>query len=230
VAGRVKWRNPIGKALDETTSESNTMRRGYMTNSSVTAEVIQKALDFHGHMCPGLALGIRAAEIALREIGPHSQDEEIVAVVETDMCAVDAIQILTGCTFGKGNLICKDYGKKAFGFYRRSDGKGIRIVARPKIFVSLDSERQKLIGESHPRTLTAEEEKRLDELKSSLVEKILQAPLEDLFEIKGPRPQVPASARIHQSIICQVCGEEVMETRIQLIEGKRLCIPCSEKL
>jgi formylmethanofuran dehydrogenase subunit E len=70
----------------------------------------------------------------------------------------------------------------------------------------------------------------LDELKSSLVEKILQAPLEDLFEIKGPRPQVPAPARIHQSIICQVCGEEVMETRIQLIEGKRLCIPCFEKL
>ena len=201
-----------------------------MTNSVVTAEVIQKVKDFHGHMCPGLALGIRAAEIALREIGPQAQDEEVVAVVETDMCGVDAIQILTGCTFGKGNLIYKDYGKKAFSFYRRSDGKGIRIVARPKVLVSLDSEREKLVGKSHSRNLTAEEEKCLGELKSSLAEKILHAPLEDLFEMKDSRPQLPAQARIHQSTPCQVCGEEVMETRIQLIEGKRLCIPCSETL
>jgi len=78
---------------------------------------------FHGHWCPGLAVGIRAAEWALREMG-RAADEEIVAVVETDMCGVDAIQFLTGCTFGKGNLIHRDWGKNAFSFYRRRDGKG----------------------------------------------------------------------------------------------------------
>jgi formylmethanofuran dehydrogenase subunit E len=46
---------------------------------------IKKVQEFHGHMCPGLAIGIRAAEVALKEIGPHSKDEEVVAVVETDM-------------------------------------------------------------------------------------------------------------------------------------------------
>lgn len=45
----------------------------------------RKAAEFHGHMCPGLAIGVRAAELALTEIGPHSTDEEVVAVVETDM-------------------------------------------------------------------------------------------------------------------------------------------------
>ena len=92
---------------------------------------IQGTQRFHGHMCPGLAVGIRAAEIALREIGPHSADEEVVAIVETDMCGVDAIQYLTGCTFGKGNLIHLDYGKNAFTFIRRSDGKALRILTRP---------------------------------------------------------------------------------------------------
>ena len=48
-------------------------------------DAARQAVEFHGHMCPGLAVGVRAAEIALREIGPHAQDEEIVAVVETDM-------------------------------------------------------------------------------------------------------------------------------------------------
>lgn len=75
---------------------------------------IQGTQRFHGHRCPGLATGIRVAEVALREIGPHSIDEEVVAIVETDNCAVDAIQYLTGCTFGKGNLIHRDYGKNVF--------------------------------------------------------------------------------------------------------------------
>jgi formylmethanofuran dehydrogenase subunit E len=201
-----------------------------MPDSVLTAEVVEKVKDFHGHMCPGLALGIRAAEIARREIGPHAEDEEVVAVVETDMCAVDAIQILTGCTFAKGNLIYKDYGKKAFSFYRRSDGKGIRIVALPKARSAPDPERDELVGKLRAGTVTPAEKKRFEELQRLLAEKILHAPLADLFEIKDPPPQVPAPARIHQTIICQVCGEEVMETRIQLVEGKRLCIPCSEAL
>ncbi len=32
-------------------------------------------------------------------------DEEIVAVVETDACFSDAVQVMTGCTFGKGDFI-----------------------------------------------------------------------------------------------------------------------------
>ncbi len=54
-----------------------------------------------------------------------------MAVVETDMCGVDAIQFLTGCTFGKGNLIHRDWGKNAFSFFRRSDGRAVRISLRP---------------------------------------------------------------------------------------------------
>jgi formylmethanofuran dehydrogenase subunit E len=51
----------------------------------IDKEVVEKVAEFHGHMCPGLAVGIRAAELALREIGPHSSDEEVVAIIETDM-------------------------------------------------------------------------------------------------------------------------------------------------
>ncbi len=48
-------------------------------------ETIEKARAFHGHLCPSLTMGVRAARVALREIGPHSADEEVVAIVETDM-------------------------------------------------------------------------------------------------------------------------------------------------
>jgi formylmethanofuran dehydrogenase subunit E len=107
----------------------------------LTKEEIDRTVSFHGHWCPGLAGGIRAAEWALSELGARSEDEELVAVVETDMCGVDAIQYLTGCTFGKGNLVYRDYGKNAFTFYRRSDGKAARLVMRR---FGRDAEREEL--------------------------------------------------------------------------------------
>lgn len=57
-------------------------------------DAAERAAAFHGHICPGLAIGVRAAEVALSQIGPHAQDEAVVSVVETDMGAVDAIPFL----------------------------------------------------------------------------------------------------------------------------------------
>lgn len=73
-----------------------------MQTSSLNDEVIQHVRNFHGHMCPGIAIGLRAAELALREIGPHSEAQEVVAVVETDMCAVDAIRHQSAAAPGAG--------------------------------------------------------------------------------------------------------------------------------
>jgi formylmethanofuran dehydrogenase subunit E len=201
---------------------------------SIRKELIEKTIAFHGHSCPGLAIGIRAAELALEEIG-RASDEEIVAVVETDMCAVDAIQYLTGCTFGKGNLIHKDYGKNAFTFYRRSDGKAIRLVARPSSSGSdpssttagdvrnlLSKLNKKLLEER----LTNEEQKIWQETRAALIQRIMESPLEDLFEIKTSSDPVPQKARILDSLICESCGEQVMETRTRRFHGQVLCIPC----
>jgi formylmethanofuran dehydrogenase subunit E len=67
------------------------------------------AVRFHGHTCPGLTIGYRAAEAAIRELATERDvNEELVAIVENDSCSVDAIQAVTGCTLGKGNLIFKD--------------------------------------------------------------------------------------------------------------------------
>lgn len=185
---------------------------------------------FHGHMCPGLAIGIRAAEIALREIGQHSTDEEIVAIVETDMCGVDAIQYLVGCTFGKGNLIHLDYGKSAFTFIRRSDGKAIRVLAHPNAFGEPNPEHQALFARVRSGDATPAERARFQELHQQRSQRILDAPLEQLFEVRSVEPRVPKRARIFTSLICEVCGESTMETRTRRFDGKTLCIPCFEAM
>jgi formylmethanofuran dehydrogenase subunit E len=201
-----------------------------MKKSLITEEMVRQTQNFHGHMCPGLAMGIRAAEVALRDIGPHAADEEVVAIVETDMCGVDAIQYLTGCTFGKGNLIHLDYGKNAFTFYRRSDGKGVRMVARPEALASPDPEWEALRNRLGDENFTPEEQQRFSELHEARSQKILDTALDELFEFREPRGNIPHHARIMDSLTCESCGELVMETRTRRITGKTVCIPCFNQL
>lgn len=73
------------------------------------SEDFKRCEAFHGHVCPGLSIGFRVAKAAMERFGENrSEDEEIVAIVETNACCVDAVQVLTGCTFGKGNFISKE--------------------------------------------------------------------------------------------------------------------------
>ena len=51
----------------------------------ITETIVDQVTKFHGHMCAGLAMGIKVAEVVLTEIGPHANDEEVVAIVETNM-------------------------------------------------------------------------------------------------------------------------------------------------
>ncbi len=200
-----------------------------MTQTTISPELIEKTIHFHGHSCPGLAIGIRAAELALSELG-RASDEEIVAVVETDMCGVDAIQFLTGCTFGKGNLIHLDYGKNAFTFHRRSDGKGFRIVARPGIIDRKVPELIRLRKKMAREALTSEEEAQLKAAMKQGTDRILEALPEELFDIQPAPGDIPAKARIMDSIPCENCGEATMESRTRRFLGQTLCIPCFETL
>jgi len=199
-----------------------------MRSSSLSQEMIEQTIRFHGHSCPGLAIGMRVAEFALNEFG-HAADEEVVAVVETDMCAVDAVQFLMGCTFGKGNLVHLDYGKNAFSFYRRSDGKGLRIVVKPELFQTEDDlvALQKKAAKSE---LSAEEKERLETSRKGRIKKIMESDLKNLFEVKPHEGPVPRRARILESLACDSCGERAMESRTRRLMGKTLCIPCFEVL
>jgi formylmethanofuran dehydrogenase subunit E len=198
-----------------------------MNKTQISPALIQKTIDFHGHSCPGLAIGIRASEVALGEVG-RSSDEEVVAVVENDNCAVDAIQFLLSCTYGKGNLIHLDYGKLAFSFYRRSDGKAIRLTGKPEIFGHQDGEFMNLRKTKTMRSLTGEEKERLNRATAVRIKQIMEADLDELFEITLAQGPIPQKAQILESLTCEACGERTMESRTRRFHGQTLCIPCFE--
>ena len=190
-----------------------------MNELAITPELIKGATDFHGHWCPGLAIGIRAAEWALGNMG-RASDEEIVAVVETDMCAVDAVQYLTGCTFGKGNLVYRDYGKNAFTFYRRRDGKSARLVTRSDCYGPAREEMTRLNIKKMTVGLNPEEEGLWHEARAQVSKYILETCLKEIFEIKEAAGPEPRKARILKSLTCEDCGEAVMETRTRRMHEK----------
>lgn len=188
-------------------------------------EDLKKAVEFHGHMCPGLAMGYRVAKY-VKEHYPRSKDEELVAIVENKSCSVDAIQDILGCTFGKGNLVFKDYGKQAFTFYSRDRNKALRIYFRGNIFEETDRLRQRYFkGELGP-----EEKKKFEALREKVIQKILTAPDEELLSVEEVDIPAPEKARIYPSLRCQECGEAFMEIMGRTAGGKVVCQACFERM
>ena len=191
-------------------------------------EDFKPVIAFHGHLCPGLTIGYRAANAARKALGlERDQDEELVAVVENDACGVDAIQYLLGCTLGKGNLIFRDLGKQAFTIFRRKDGEAIRLVFRGNITsndpAALALRRKVMSGQDK-----AEEKLQFEQQKTQRTLDLLAAGDEDLFEFKQPDFALPERARIFDSFPCNECGESTMEPRLRLVEGKKLCQSCAQ--
>jgi formylmethanofuran dehydrogenase subunit E len=185
-------------------------------------------VQFHGHTCPGLAIGFQAAISLMKRLDVRkAPDEELLAIVETDACGADAIQVMTGCTFGKGNFIFKNYGKHAFSLMDRGKGRGIRVCLLPDVFES-DQEYLSLTKKVQSDEASAKETERFRKLQQDRVQKILEADPESLFKIEEISPDIPAKARIMESKICDICGEPTKVDLLRNRNGKRLCIPCAE--
>ena len=187
----------------------------------------EKCAEFHGHVCPGLAVGYRAAQIGLQELaGNRAKDEELVAIAETDACGVDAVMVVTGCTLGKGNLLYRDFGKHAFTFMSRVSGEGVRICANPGAWQQdeqMRSLRSKVFGGS-----ANEEERRLvAQNQQKTTQQILDMPQEEFCKVQHIKEELPSPARIFDSVACAYCGETVSEARARMRDGKPACIPCA---
>lgn len=163
-------------------------------------ELWNKCVEFHGHECPGLAIGFRASQIAREKMSLNfSKDEEIVCITENDACGVDAVQVITGCTMGKGNLILKDTGKMVFTFINRENEDSIRLMLKY-------------------------DEKEMEREKRQ--QYILEAPAEDVFKIERVNVKLPEKARIFTTVICEKCNERAPEHKIRLQGGKKVCLDC----
>ena len=163
----------------------------------------ERAVDFHGHVCPGIAIGVRACQAACEALGcEFSQDEELVCITENDACGVDAVSALLGCTLGKGNLLYHGTGKMAFNFYDRKTQKSVRLYFKP---LNMQGSREEKMNY------------------------ILEADLDELFAFSKPTLPMPEPARHFTSVTCSKCGEAAPEHKIRLQDGKFMCLDCFQE-
>ncbi len=189
---------------------------------------IEDAVKFHGHMCPGLAIGFRVAKLAEEHFGTRSKDEELVAIVENKSCSVDAIQVVNSCTFGKGNLIFRDFGKHVYTFFKRGDEKALRISLRQEVF-ERGNNGNDLFKKVRSGTATSEEMAEYKKEREENIKMIMEAPADELFKIKEIKAEPPQKAVIFQTLTCSECGEGIMESRARVAHGEYFCLPCFEK-
>lgn len=167
---------------------------------------LERAIAFHGHVCPGLLIGWRAARAASEALGVRrSADEELVLIAENDSCSVDAFQALLSTTFGKGNFVFRDYGKQVFTLGDRATGRAVRVALRSDAFAP-DLDREKKI------------------------EALLSEDTTRLFNVNPVQLVLPERARIHETISCVRCGEGTMATRTVSRDEHRYCLPCARDL
>ncbi len=77
--------------------------------------LLSKAVEFHGHLGPYLAIGLRMGLLAKALLGANGMNGLSVAL-ETGQtppvsCVADGVQVSTLCTLGKGNIRIEGSGK-----------------------------------------------------------------------------------------------------------------------
>jgi formylmethanofuran dehydrogenase subunit E len=178
-----------------------------VTNMTPLPVELEEAIAFHGHLCPGLVLGYRAAHTAASalEVG-RSGDEELVLIAENDSCSVDAFQSLLSTTFGKGNLFFRDNGKQVFTLGDRKSGRAVRVAAR---YEALDA---------GPAT------------REQKIDRLLALSPTELFHVNPVQLSFPQPARTRDTVRCSRCEEGAMTTRTVARSGQVYCLPCAHDL
>lgn len=158
---------------------------------------------FHGHVCAGLMIGFKASMYAIQllELDIYSE-EELACISETDLCSVDAIQVVLGCSVGKGNLFFHITGKQAFTFFNRKTGKAVRVVQRP------------FPNRGFMQNL----------------EYVTEKTPEELFDVKEPKLPLPVEARYYSKALCSICGEETDERMLCVRDNQKVCVDCMNKI
>jgi formylmethanofuran dehydrogenase subunit E len=191
---------------------------------------LNKCVEFHGHICPGLIYGYRVAKEAMKLMDiKRSVDEEVVAICENDSCAVDALQVLLGTVVGKGNLIINNFGKNAFTVLSRSKRQAYRFSRNTRYDYKgkAKSEFDRLETAVAAGNASEDDRRHLKRLK---INDLLTRPFEEIFTTTEMPFDEPLYAQLAPSESCEICGEMTMASKMmKLKDGRQVCIPCSQK-
>ncbi|MEK7704208.1 MAG: FmdE family protein [Myxococcota bacterium] len=193
----------------------------------------EHGLALHGHKCPAMPMGLRVGAAAMNALGvERAKDGQLLALIELgeDHCATcfaDGVQTITGCTFGKGNIKKLHYGKWGVTLVETATGRAVRVT--PKAEAMLANKQTEFFKTYREKGVPAS--KVPPEVVEPLVTRVMSAPEEKLLTVGAlfkhviePRPHS------FSSLVCDGCGEMVVEGYARIVGDKKVCIPCQARL
>ena len=214
--------------------EGNPLREGIetMIQDNNLEGLLHHAGALHGHFCNYLAYGVIGGAAAIRDLEVRNTGmEEVIAIVETNNCFTDGVQIVTGCSFGNNALVYRDLGKTAFSLVKR-DGEGVRYVLDPEF----EDSREKVYPEAYglwnelvveKKDGSPEKYARMMKLFHDMTLKDLDISVEQMFQVRKGRFDLPVPSMMYPWVRCARCGENVMESRIRRVRGELMCLECA---
>lgn len=95
-----------------------------------THALLLKAGQIHGHICPGLALGVMSATQIMQQLYAAKEDSrDYTLTVEMQNCPVDGALFVTGCTPGTHRFIMGDPQKMCYKV-KNKDGQGWKVTLK----------------------------------------------------------------------------------------------------
>lgn len=169
----------------------------------------------HIHLCPRQVLGARIGLAGTAALGYElpRYDKRMLIILETDGCFADGVEAATGCTVGHRTLRIEDYGKIAATFVDAQTGQALRIAPRLDV-----RERAYDYAPGESRHYSAQ-------LKGYQI-----MPDDELLTIQPVQLTIPVSKIISRAgvrILCGGCGEEIVNEREILVDGRMLCHICA---
>ena len=173
-------------------------------------EWLSDGQKFHGHKCPAMPNGLRVGAAAMNKLGvQRSSDGQLLAILELGdhhcaTCFADGVQMITGCTFGKGNIKKLHYGKWGLTLVDVKSGKAVRVT--PKAEAMMANKKTKFFTDYRMKGIPASQVPA--EIIDPLVEKVMNMPEQDMliisdifdFQIEKPKDSF-------DGFVCDECGE-----------------------
>lgn len=195
-------------------------------------EFLEAGLLLHGHKCPAMPLGLRAGAAAMNALAvARAKDKDLLAIVELGdhhcaHCFADGVQMITGCTLGKGNIRKVPYGKFGLTLVDRATGRAVRVVPRADAQAKMKQTpffqeyRSKGVPASRVPAAVVE----------PLIDQVMSAPQDQILTVGAEfREDVEKNPETFSVRACQGCGELVVEKYLRVAGDRLVCIPCQEK-
>ena len=187
---------------------------------------------FHGHKCPAMPMGLRVGAAAMNELGvDRANDGQLVALVEIGdnhcaTCFADGLQMITGCTMGKGNIRKLHHGKWGVTLVDSATGRAVRVA--PKAEAMLANKQTEFFTKYREKGVPASRVP--DEVVEPLVQKVMNAPAEMILNIGEVCDyELERAPHTFAGFVCEVCQEMTVEGYGRPMNGMKVCQPCYDK-